>query len=350
MPYSSLPGQAFWKFCRLSQDFASTLIYTPKFVITNDHAITTAGSCFAQNIGHYLRASKANLLDLEPAPHGLNLQNQYAFGYGLYSARYGNIYSAKQLAQLVKEVSAKQARQNIVWEHNGGFYDALRPMIEPNGLSCPDEVLAHRQDHITRLHKLFRSTDVFIFTLGLTECWMSKTSKLAFPTCPGVVAGHYNADEYYFHNARYHEIQDDLLNAFSGLKCLNPVMKFLLTVSPVPLTATATGDHVLSATTYSKSTLRAVAGDLATDHRCIDYFPSYELITAGPYQGQFFTPNLRQVTQAGIDLVMSVFFGAHKGLLKTLPIENGRVIPQRFTDSMPDNEICEDLLLDAFSK
>lgn len=349
MPYRSLPRQSFWKFCREAQNFASDLIYTPKFQITPDNPITTAGSCFAQNIGRYLRGSDANLLDAEPSPKGLSPENQRRFGYGLYSGRYGNIYSAKQLAQLVEEVIALQLRTDIVWQRDGRYFDALRPTVEPSGLSSPAEVLAQRQDHIARLHNLFKSTDVFIFTLGLTECWLSKPANLAFPTCPGVVAAEFNKDVHYFHNARYPEIHEDLLTAFAGLKQLNPKMKLLLTVSPVPLTATATGGHVLSATTYSKSTLRAVAGDLAADSDDIDYFPSYELITGAPFQGRLFKPNLRQVTQAGIDLVMSVFFGAHNELVPAAsPVKDLTAPQQQQMDDAPDNEVCEDLLLDAF--
>ncbi len=351
MPYRSLSDQAFWKFCRNSENFASDLIYAPKFPITPNLGITTAGSCFAQNIGRYLRASEADLLDAEPAPEGLSVKNRRRFGYGLYSGRYGNIYSAKQLLQLVDEVISQQARTDIVWEKDGRYYDALRPTIEPNGLASADEVLAQRQDHITRLHQLLTLTDIFIFTLGLTECWIEKPSSLALPTCPGVVAGKYNPDKHYFHNARYPEIHTDLHIAFTHLKRLNPDMKLLLTVSPVPLTATATGGHVLSATTYSKSTLRAVAGDLATDDNSIDYFPSYELITGAPYQGRFYKSNLRQVSQPGIDLVMSAFFEAHTTLQKT-PLHKADLKKPREMQSLDtaDNEVCEDLLLEAFSK
>lgn len=351
MPYRSLPGQSFWKFCRNSQNFAADLIYTPKFQITPDLGITTAGSCFAQNIGRYLRASEADLLDAEPAPEGLSEKSQHRFGYGLYSGRYSNIYSAKQLLQLVEEVASKQARTDIVWEKDGCYYDALRPTIEPTGLAGADQVLAQRQDHITRLHQLFTLTDVFIFTLGLTECWVEKTSGLALPTCPGVVAGTYDPDKYEFHNARYLEIHADLQAAFTCLKDLNPDLKLLLTVSPVPLTATASSDHVLSATTYSKSTLRAVAGDLAADDAAIDYFPSYELITGAPFQGRFFKSNLRQVTQSGIDLVMAVFFGAHATLQKSPPFKTGAKKPGKNQPAdTAEGDICEDLLLEAFSK
>jgi hypothetical protein len=351
MPYRSLPDQAFWKFCRSSENFATNLIYAPKFPITPDLGITTAGSCFAQNIGRYLRASEADLLDAEPAPEGLSANNQHRFGYGLYSGRYGNIYSAKQLMQLVEEVISQHARTDIVWEKDGRYYDALRPTVEPNGLTTTDEVLAQRQDHITRLKQLFTLTDIFIFTLGLTECWIEKPSGLALPTCPGVIAGKYNPDKHYFHNARYSEIYADLQVAFSHLKRLNPDMKLLLTVSPVPLTATATGGHALSATTYSKSTLRAVAGDLASDDKTIGYFPSYELITGAPFQAQFFEPNLRQVTQSGVDLVMSTFFSAHTDLQKTSPLKANLKKPRdNLSLDTAENEVCEDLLLEAFNK
>jgi GSCFA family protein len=350
MPYNALSGKAFWKFCREADNFASDHIYSAKFPITPDTRIATAGSCFAQNIGRYLRASDATLLDVEPAPKGLGEPNMHRFGYGLYSGRYGNIYSAKQLAQLVQEVISQDIRAGIVWQRDGRYFDALRPTVEPEGLSSPQEVLAQRQDHIARLLSLFKTTDVFIFTLGLTECWLSRSSGIAFPTCPGVIAGTYDKAEHEFHNARYPEILNDLQDAFAGLKSLNPDMKLLLTVSPVPLTATATDTHVLSATTYSKSTLRAVAGDLASDNEDADYFPSYELITGAPFQGRFFKPNLRQVTRTGIDLVMSVFFGAHRALLQNPPVAMDATPPQQTMDDATDDAVCEDLLLEAFLK
>ena len=61
------------------------------------------------------------------------------------------------------------------------------------------------------------------------------------------------------------------------------------------------------ATTYSKSVLRAVAGDAAADDEATDYFPSYEIITGAPTRSAFFEPNMRSVAQAGVDLVLSAF-------------------------------------------
>ena len=45
---------------------------------------------------------------------------------------------------------------------------------------------------------------------------------------------------------------------------MNPKARLVLTVSPVPLAATASGSHVLPATIYSKSVLRAAAQESVT--------------------------------------------------------------------------------------
>ena len=86
----------------------------------------------------------------------------------------------------------------------------------------------------------------------------------------------------------------------------------LLTVSPVPLTATAENRHVLVSTIHSKSILRAVAGELASRFDFIDYFPSYEIVISPPFRGMFFQNNMRSVHEQGVDFVMSHFFAQHK--------------------------------------
>lgn len=356
MPYKSLPKTSFWKYCRSSDDFAVDQIFNPKFIIEPGVRIATAGSCFAQNIGHYLRASKAIFLDVETAPIGLSNDNKKRFGYDLFSGRFGNIYSVRQLRQLVEEVNTQAVRTNIVWERDGRYYDALRPSVEPNGLSSIDEVLELRRQHISHLHRLFSQTEVFIFTLGLTEMWVETTTGTVFPTCPGVIAGKFSTREFHFKNAKYGEIIADLTAAISLMRKVNPTMKFLLTVSPVPLVATATADHVLAATTYSKSTLRAVAGDIATQYDFVDYFPSYEIVSGAPQSSTFFETDLRQVNKTGISLVMAVFFDAFSSLLDTslafvIADNVSRVVASTSPISDQDSDnICEDILLEALSK
>jgi hypothetical protein len=122
---------------------------------------------------------------------------------------------------------------------------------------------------------------------------------------------------------------------------INPEMKFLLTVSPVPLAATATKEHVLTATTYSKSILRAVAGELAARFEDVDYFPSYELISS-PFSREFlYEEDLREVRADALDAVMRSFLRAHA--------PNVRIKHQKNFSEHNTEVICEERLLDAFS-
>ena len=56
------------------------------------------------------------------------------------------------------------------------------------------------------------------------------------------------------------------------LKRLNPGVRVLLTVSPVPLIATYEPRHVLVSTTYSKSVLRVAAEQVMRRHDWVDFY------------------------------------------------------------------------------
>jgi hypothetical protein len=53
-----------------------------------------------------------------------------------------------------------------------------------------------------------------------------------------------------------------------------------VTVSPVPLQRTFSGQDVYVANNLSKSTLRAALGQLAVNRKNVRYFPSYEMVMA----------------------------------------------------------------------
>ena len=55
-------------------------------------------------------------------------------------------------------------------------------------------------------------------------------------------------------------------------------VQVVVTVSPVPLTATFSQHDIVLANTLSKSTLRAAAAWWACAHENVHYFPSYEIV------------------------------------------------------------------------
>jgi hypothetical protein len=353
-PYDDLDRRSFWRSGVAEAGSAAPPdLYRKKFAITPEMKVATAGSCFAQHIGRALKSRGFTVLDLERPPALLDEATAHRFGYGIYSARYGNIYSVAQLLQLIEEVRGARQPVEYVWEKNGRYFDALRPSVESNGLASPQLVEAHRAYHRKRVRRMFKSADVLIFTLGLTETWRHKADGTVYPTAPGVLAGTFDPDRHEFHNAGFEEIHRDFLAFRTALQRINPAIRILLTVSPVPLTATASGAHVLAATTYSKSVLRAVAGTLAAQFHDVDYFPSYEIVTGIQSRWRFFDENLRTVLPEGVTAVMDVFFSEHGGDVDTAtkPDRAARRVRRKMhREATADDIVCEDALLEAFSR
>lgn len=310
-PYLNLEPRAYWRTGLAEAKYPPDDIFRPKWQLKKTDRIVTAGSCFAQHVGRSLRRSGFNVLDTEPRPADIPAALETAYGYGMYSARYGNIYTTRQLRQLLDEAWEKAPEFDSVWERDGRFHDALRPNVDPAGLESPTAVSEARMKHLGNVREAFTQADVFIFTLGLTEGWEHRSSGQVYPTAPGTVAGAFDNAIHAFVNFRLAEVKADLVAALQRLKGLNSNLKILLTVSPVPLTATASGQHVLTATTQSKSVLRACAGEMQEDFPEVDYFPSYEIITSSKAGGSYFEPNLRSVTKAAVSEVMSAFTSAH---------------------------------------
>lgn len=353
-PYASLPMRAFWKSAvaqRAPLDPGD--LYHPKFRITREDRIVTAGSCFAQHVGRTLRTAEFNVLDAEPLPAGVPDKLANTLGYRLFSARYGNIYTVRQLLQLTREASGEVSPELPVWEGDKRFFDAQRPNIEPRGFETADEVLKHRRHHLDRVNTVFGEADLFVFTFGLTETWRHRASGTVYPTAPGTIAGEYDPDVFEFHNFDTEEVLKDFEKFRSLLMVRNPKMSFLITVSPVPLTATASGHHVEVATSYSKAVLRAVCGKLSDTHDNVDYFPSYEVITSQNARGAYFLPNMRSVSQKGVEAAMRLFMDAQeveKDKTQEQRGAKGRRNRRRRGGTGQDDAVCEEALLEAFAK
>lgn len=99
-PYIGLPKRNFWRSAVADLNpLELTELYLKRFEIGSKR-IAAAGSCFAQHIGRQFAARGFNYIDVEPAPPGFPATLKSEFGYGLFSARFGNIYTARQRLQL----------------------------------------------------------------------------------------------------------------------------------------------------------------------------------------------------------------------------------------------------------
>jgi hypothetical protein len=299
-PYAAKAPQAFWKLAiaaRAAEDVDP--IAAKRFHLTPDDAVATAGSCFAQNVAKHLKMH-GDVRFLETEKVGADQP--------LFSALYGNIYTARQLQQLVEEAAGSRRPADIVWKRpDGAYIDALRPSVFPNGFADSAAVVAARESHLAAVRSLLSGCTLFVFTLGLTEAWRSSRDGTVYPLAPGVLAEPPAPDECEFHNFTYDEVCCDLEQFIARMQDINPGARILLTVSPVPLTATYTDEHVLVATTHSKAILRAAAGAVTSKVEHVFYFPAYEIITGNFNRGRYFDENLRTIAPEGVAHVMRVF-------------------------------------------
>ena len=301
-PYDGLPGRAVWK--RAVTDVAADEIdpqTTPPFTFDRTAKVASAGSCFAQRIAEALRGQGYNYFVAEPGPAER--------GYGDYSARFGNVYTTVQLLQLFERAFGRFAPVDDVWErHAGGFVDALRPRVEPGGFASRAALIADRELHLAAVRRMFTEADVFVFTLGLTEAWRSNPDGTAYPAPPGRSFGRFDPAAYAFENLSVAANVDALGRFITALRAVNPAVNVILTVSPVPLVATATDEHVLAATMYSKSVLRVAADEIVRAFERVAYFASYEIVMATFNQANYFEADRRSIAPAGVDHVMRSFF------------------------------------------
>lgn len=314
-PYRGLPDHHFWRraVSRVERHLLDPVV-TPKFNIQSGQGVATAGSCFAQHISRKLKAIGFNYMVTERCQDGIDPQQASARNYGVFSARYGNIYTVRQLLQLFRRAHGNFEPAEDVWVRADGRYaDPFRPNIEPDGFASIDALHADRVEHLRKVREMFTSADVFVFTMGLTEGWRSRADGAVFPIAPGVTAGEYDDNRHEFVNFGVEETTRDMAEFLDLLRAVNDQVKVLLTVSPVPLMATFEDRHVLTATTYSKAVLRVAAEQVVRAHDWVDYFPSYEIITGSFNAGVYYQADAREVSEPGVAHAMRCFLSNYAG-------------------------------------
>ncbi len=307
-PYANLPTASFWRRAVAGVPAGAVdPVVAGKFKIDAGNRVATAGSCFAQHISRHLSAAGFGQFVTETV-HPIAAAHAAEYGYGLFTARYGNIYTARQLRQLLQRAYGQFMPLDDIWPGTGGrLIDPFRPQIQPGGFASRSEFLADRRQHFAAVRQAVETLDVLVFTLGLTETWMARADGAVYPVCPGVAGGEFDAAAHAFVNFNVAEVVADLSAAIAFIRVRNPGARFILTVSPVPLIATMEPCSVLASTTYSKSVLRVAAEEVAAQDGGTAYFPSYEVITGPHARGAYFAEDLRSVTEDGVAHVMRLF-------------------------------------------
>lgn len=293
LPYEDGNKNRFW-----SQAVRSSLENNQNIAIENlldfideDSVVSSAGSCFAQHIGNNLINRNYSFLLSKFTEDRLE-------SFGL-----GNIYTTKQLRQWLEFCNRQRnwSEETIYKDERDRYFDYLIP--NRKAVSTLKELEDNRDKIANEFLKNIQKSDIFIFTCGLTETWQTVNEEV-LASAPGTSFGSFEPQKHKFANLCFEEILDDLQQIERLILFINPEIKFIYTVSPVPLTATAESEHILVANNFSKALLRAAVGTHVKSSRKAHYFPSFELITHNTVGDWRFEKNLRSVSDAGVKFVM----------------------------------------------
>jgi hypothetical protein len=243
--------------------------------ITPSTPIVAFGSCFAANVSNYL----------------------FGRGYNVLTKRSSASYVASMGDGIVNTYAV---RQQFEWA-----WESRQPSVE---LWHGYDAAAFGYDESTRLatRALFDAAEVFIITLGLSEVWYDEPTGEVF--WRAVPAAKHDAARHRFRVTTVDENQANL-SAIEGLiRRYRPDARLILTLSPVPLTATFRDVSCVTANAVSKAILRVAIDQFLrglSSSRGACYFPSYEIVTT-MFQNAFMEDR-KHPHQHVLDLNMKTF-------------------------------------------
>lgn len=299
--------------------------HTPRFSLSPSARYFCIGSCFARNIEEHLIYRGADVL----SKRVVSPKNEWGArpnGFLNKFTTHSMLQELRWLDQPVDDIESALLKTAQGWRDL-----QLAPELGETSLERAIERRRYlAEDYFPRL----KQADVVLMTLGLNEIWRDTVLDLPLNAPPPL----WNVRR---EPGRYHlEITDVASNLTAldeirtRLKALNPDMKIVVTVSPVPMRATFSGRDVGVANTLSKSTLRAAAEAFVQAHSDVDYFPSYEIVSLSR-RDYAFGSDFMHVTDQIVGHVMGRFM--------SLYCPSASAAPEGFTelnylDAHPDVE------------
>jgi hypothetical protein len=283
-----------------------------KFQIDPSWPIFTMGSCFAREVENVLMMRGLSLVTKGhgvPAEHFETWNATTGRGGGAAGGELSrgalNKYSVRSMTHELKRVLLDESYPN-----DGLIELAADQWFDPHasGLRLLDRETAFaNRKRLTAATATIKQARICFFTLGLTETWLDSETGLAMNTHPGPAWLARMPERFRFIDYGYDETLADMLSIIEMIRThCHPEMRFVVTVSPVPLGATFKDADVIVANSASKSVLRAVAEELYRRFDFVDYFPSYEIVLNSP-RALAFQEDQLHVARDMVAGVMSAF-------------------------------------------
>jgi tetratricopeptide (TPR) repeat protein len=216
--------------------------------ITERTKITAFGSCFAHHISNHLNKRSFIVLSRQE-------RRSYVVAFNNEMV---HTFSIKQQFDWV--LRGKEFSQTL-WHDRSG-----EQIIYDDGVK-------------RQTRELFDQTDVFIFTLGLSEIWHdAQTDEVFWRSVP---ESEYDPARHRFRLSTVEENYENLKAIYETVREFRPDAKIVLTLSPIPLNATFRPIGCVPANSVSKAILRVAIDRMMQDYGPtgnLFYFPAYEIV------------------------------------------------------------------------
>lgn len=241
------------------------------FKFKRNERIFTIGSCFARHVESELikRGFRIPMRDLLAQPAFADVNVEVVNNFGTPS-----IYNELAWAFGAQDFDEADAFVEIGPDKFVDLHmiNSIRP--------APVELLRERRRGLFEATRMLSQCRVLIMTLGLVELWWDEQAQIYLNTAPLPSVLKKWPDRFSLHVLTFDECRDYLNRALDLCIANGPRnLQIVLTVSPVPMMQTHRRMDVMTANSYSKSVLRAVAEHVVAERGQVCYFPSYESVT-----------------------------------------------------------------------
>ena len=245
--------------------------FKPRFKLEPGQRIFTIGSCFARGIERAL------------ADRGFDIPTLAYQGddreWGGDPTGYLNNYVPPAIAPQVRWAFGMD---RFDLDKHGAEAARARYVdlqLHTDAWPAPAEFVEKRREVLNEMYRNLATSHVVLVTLGLIEAWFDNRSGLYINRAPPKGASRSDPSRFELHVLDYNDVTASLEELVGLLDQVCPSdYRVILTVSPVPLTATFVDVDVAVANSYSKSVLRAAVEPFVAGREHIEYFPSYESV------------------------------------------------------------------------
>ena len=242
--------------------------------ISHFNRIMGIGSCFADNIGNYMKY----------------------YGFKLHQNPYGIIYNPISISQCIKQI----INHKIYTIEDLIFFNGLYHSLDHHGSfnNADSEAGLNKINWgINKANQFWQKTDVLIITWGTAVIYEYNEQDRIVANCHKIPA-----QKFTIRILSTDEILDEYIPLLDNLLAQNPQLHILFTLSPIRHLRDGAVPN-----TISKSILRTAMYELENRYTQITYFPAYELLMDELRDYRFYNEDMLHPTEQAIRYIWGKF-------------------------------------------